>query len=77
MRTAVSLINEIYTEIAEEAKRFVAETPQITELTPEAAKAAAAAAEVKRVKQMTSLDKLNIAFGMIQDNIMGRAAGSS
>lgn len=76
MRTAVSLIDEIYIEIAEEAKRFVAETPHITELTPEAARVAAATAEHKRVKQMTSLDKLNIAFNMIQENIMGRNDGT-
>jgi hypothetical protein len=64
-------------EIAEEAKRFVAETPQITELTPEAARVAAATAELKRVKQMTSLDKLNIAFNTIQENIMGARSGGT
>jgi hypothetical protein len=71
IRTAVSMIDEIYAEIAEEARRFVAETPQITELTAEAAKAAAEAAELKRVKQISSLDKLNMAFGMIHDSITG------
>ena len=49
----------------------MAETPQITELTPEAALAAANAAELKRVKQMNSLDKLNMAFNMIHGTITG------
>jgi hypothetical protein len=68
MKTAMSEVDVLYAEIAEEAKRFVPETPQITGLTAEAAVAAAEAARLQSLKKSlpTSMDKLTIAFNTVQ-----------
>ncbi len=60
MRAAMSDIDAIYAEIADEAKRFVSETPKITELTAEAAAMATAQANTRALP--TSFDKLSLAF---------------
>lgn len=57
MKAAMSAVDELYAEIAEEARRFIAETPQITQLTPEAA---AFVATKKPV--MGSMDRLALAY---------------
>ncbi len=57
MKMAMSAVDELYAEIAEEARRFIAETPQITHLTPEAAAYAAAKKPV-----MNSMDRLALAY---------------
>lgn len=66
MKTAMSEIDAVYAEIAEDAKRFIAEMPQITGLTAEAASAASAAASFASIKRSlpTSMDKLAIAYSM-------------
>jgi hypothetical protein len=68
MKESIAKIDDIYAEIAEEAKRFIAETPQITELTPEAAAAARAAKNLQQVKSINSLDKLNIAYSLLHQS---------
>jgi hypothetical protein len=57
MKTAMSAVDELYAEIAEEARRFIAETPQITQLTPEAAAFVAAKKPI-----MGSMDRLALAY---------------
>jgi hypothetical protein len=60
-------VDVLYAEIAAEAKRFIAETPQITGLTAEAAAAAAEAARLASIKRSlpTSMDKLAIAYSAV------------
>ncbi len=57
MKAAMSAVDELYAEIAEEARRFIAETPHITHLTPEAAAYAAAKKPI-----MGSMDRLALAY---------------
>ena len=60
MRAAMATVDALYAEIAEEARRFVAETPHITGLTAEAANA------VYTKKALpTSLDRLSVAYGLV------------
>ena len=61
MKAAMSAVDELYAEIAEEARRFIAETPQITHLTPEAA---AFAAAVKK-PMPNSMDRLALAYKLV------------
>jgi hypothetical protein len=69
IREAMSKIDTIYVEIAQEAKRFIAETPQITELTKEAAEAKAAAAALAAAKKkLSSNEKLDIAYSFLGHN---------
>ncbi len=64
MKTAMSAVDELYAEIGEEARRFIAETPQITHLTPEAAAfAAAKAANAKPI--LNSMDRLALAYKLV------------
>lgn len=66
IREAMTKIDTIYVEIAQEAKRFIAETPQITELTREAAEAKAAAAALAAAKKkLSSNEKLDIAYSFL------------
>jgi hypothetical protein len=67
IRSAMADIDGIYAEIATEAKKFIAETPQITGLTAEAAAAAAEAARLASLKRSipTSMDKLAIAYTVV------------
>jgi hypothetical protein len=65
MKAAIAKIDDIYAEIAEEAKRFIAEMPQITELTSEAAAAARAVKNIQEVKSISALDKMNIAYNLL------------
>lgn len=67
IRSAMADIDKIYAEIAAEAKRFIAETPQITGLTVEAAAAAAEAARLASIKRSlpNSMDKLAIAYSAV------------
>ncbi len=62
MQGAMGAVDKFYTEIAEEARRFVAETPEITGLTPEAATTLRAA---KKVTTLTSDDKLALAYQLL------------
>ena len=57
MKLAMGAVDELYAEIAEEARRFIAETPQITQLTPEAAAFAAA-----KKPTINSMDRLALAY---------------
>ena len=59
MKRAMSATDEIYSEIAEEARKFIAETPQITLLTPEAAIMAGA---TRKPIMPNSMDRLAIAY---------------
>ncbi len=61
MKRAMSETDELYSEIAEEARRFIAETPHITVLTPEAARAAT----VAKTAPPSSLDRLAIAYKLV------------
>jgi hypothetical protein len=63
MRAAMSAVDDLYALIAEEARRFVAETPQITGLTAEAA--AALQAPVAKKALPSSLDRLGMVFSMV------------
>lgn len=67
IHSAMAEIDTIYAEIAAEAKRFIAETPQITGLTTEAAAAAAEATRIASIKKSlpTSMDKLAIAYSAV------------
>jgi hypothetical protein len=58
MKRSMTLTDELYSEIAEEARRFVAETPQITVLTPEAARA-------QTIRAPSSMDRLAIAYNLV------------
>jgi hypothetical protein len=64
IRSAMSEIDKIYAEIANEARRFLAEMPTITGLTPESAAAASEAARMQHLKRSlpTSLDKIAMAY---------------
>jgi hypothetical protein len=61
MQGAMASVDKYYTEIAEEARRFIAETPEITGLTPEAA----IARQVAKAKPLTSTDKLAMAYQLL------------
>jgi hypothetical protein len=61
IRAAMSSVDELYAEIAEEARRFLAEMPQITGLTPEAA----AAARCLKKTLPSSLDRLSLAYTLV------------
>lgn len=63
MRAAMGAVDELYSRIAEEARRFVAETPQITGLTAEAAAVLRAPAAKKAIP--SSLDRLSMVFSMV------------
>jgi hypothetical protein len=63
MKAAMGSVDTLYAEIAEEARRFLAEMPHITHLTPEAAAFAAAAAARKPV--MNSMDRLDLAYKLV------------
>lgn len=67
MRSAMADVDIIYAEIAAEAKRFLAEMPQITGLTAEAAAAAAQAARLAAIKKSipNSMDKLTMAYNAV------------
>jgi hypothetical protein len=66
MRDAMSKVDTLYVEIAQEAKKFIAETPQITELTKEAAEAKARAEALAAAKKkLTSNEKLDIAYSFL------------
>lgn len=67
IRSAMADVDVLYAEIAAEAKRFVAEMPQITGLTAEAAAAAAEAARLASIKRSlpNSMDKLAIAYSAV------------
>jgi hypothetical protein len=58
MKRAMSNTDEMYSEIAEEARKFIAETPQITLLTPEAT----VAATMHKPVMPNSMDRLAIAY---------------
>lgn len=60
MRAAMASVDTLYAEIAEEARRFVAETPHITGLTHESAMAA----HTKKALP-TSLDRLSMAYNLV------------
>jgi hypothetical protein len=61
MKHAMSTVDELYSEIAEEARRFIAETPRITILTPEAA----AISPRSKVVLPNSLDRLSLAYKLV------------
>jgi len=65
IRAAMSNVDELYAEIAEEARRFVAETPHITHLTAESA-AFSTAQRMAKTSALTSTDKLSLAYTLLQ-----------
>ncbi len=60
MKRAMSDVDELYAEIAEEARRFIAEMPYITQLTPEAIAYAAA-----KKPTMNSMDRVALAYKLV------------
>jgi hypothetical protein len=60
IRNATSTIDNIYSTIAEESRRFLLEKPEITGISADVT--------VKEKKSFSSLDKMNIAFSMLRNS---------